>query len=71
MEINTRIAMTKEVFNRHISYLASCLNMELWKTLGRCYIWSIALYGSETWTQTKLEVFGKLQKYDAGGEWTR
>ena len=28
------------------------------KKLVRCYVWSIALYGSETWILTKLE-----QKY--------
>ena len=34
------------------------LNIELRKKLVRCYVWSIAICGSETWT---LEVFGELQ----------
>jgi len=35
--------------------LTSKLNIELNKKLVRCYVWSIALYGSETWTLRKLE----------------
>ena len=38
-----------------MSLLASKLNIELKKKLVRCYVWSIALYGSETWTLRKLE----------------
>jgi hypothetical protein len=38
------------------------LDLELRKNLVRCYIWSIALYGAETWTlravdQKHLESF--------------
>ena len=40
-EIKMRISIAKEAFNR--------------KMLVRCYVWSIALYGSETWTLRKLE----------------
>ena len=45
-----RISMAKEAFNRKISLLTSKLNTEL-----RCYVWSIALYGSETWTLRQFE----------------
>ena len=41
-----------------MSLLTSKLNIELKKKLVRCYVWSIALYGLETWTVRKLE-----QKY--------
>ena len=44
--------------NRKKSFLTRKLNIELRKKLVRCYVWSIALYGSETWTLRKLE-----QKY--------
>jgi hypothetical protein len=54
-EIKIRIAITKGAFNRKISILTSKLNVELMKKLVRCYVWSIALYGSETWTLRKLE----------------
>ena len=47
-EINLRIAIAKEAFNRKMSLLTSKLNIELKKKLVRCYVWSIALYGSET-----------------------
>ena len=39
--------------NRKISLLTSKLNIELGKKFIRCYVWSIALYGSETWTLSK------------------
>ena len=57
-EIKMRIVTNKEAFNRKISLLTSKLNIELRKELIRCYVWSIALYDSETWTLRKLE-----QKY--------
>ena len=41
-----------EAFNRKMSLLTSKLNIELKTKLVR---WSIALYGSETWTPRKLE----------------
>ena len=50
-----RIAIAKEAFNRKMSLLTSKLNIELKKKLVRCNVWSIALYGSETWTLRKLE----------------
>ena len=42
------------VFNS-ISNSFCRLNIELRKKLVRCYVWSIALYGSETWTLRKLK----------------
>jgi len=43
-------------------FLLSTLDLELRKKLVKCYIWSIALYGAETWTlrgvdQKHLESF--------------
>ena len=54
-EIKMRIAIAKEAFNRKISLLVSKLNTELRNKLVMCYVWSIALYGSETSTLRKLE----------------
>ena len=31
------------------------IKCNIYKTLVKCYVWSIALYGSETWTLRKLE----------------
>ena len=47
--------IAKEAFNRKISFLKSKLNIKLRKKLVTCYVWRIALYGSETWTLRKLE----------------
>jgi len=49
-----RIAIAKEAFNRKMSLLIGKLNTELKNKLVTCYVWSIALYGSETWTLRKL-----------------
>ena len=47
-EIKMRINIAKEAFNRKMSLLTSKINIELRNKLVRCYVWSIALYGSET-----------------------
>ena len=49
-EIKCRIAMAKAAFNKKRALLTSTLDLELRKKLVKCYIWSIALYGAETWT---------------------
>ena len=54
-EVKMRIAFAKEPFNRKMSLLTSKLNIDLKKKLVRCYVWSIALYGAETWTLRKLD----------------
>ena len=49
-EIKSRIAMTKAAFNKKKKNLfTSKLDLNLRKRLVRCYVWSIALYGAETW----------------------
>ena len=61
-EIKCRTAMAKAAFNKKRALFTSTLDMELRKTLVKCYTWSIALYGAETWTlravdQKHLESF--------------
>ena len=61
-EIKCRIAMAKTAFNKNRSLFTSALDLELRKKLVKCYIFSIALYGAETWTlravdQKHLESF--------------
>ena len=61
-EIKCRIAMAKAAFNKKKALSTSTLDLELRKKLVKCYIWSIALYGAETWTlravdQKHLESF--------------
>jgi hypothetical protein len=61
-EIKCWIAMAKAAFNKKRTLFKSTLDFELRKKLVKCYVWSIALYGAETWTlravdQTHMESF--------------
>jgi hypothetical protein len=49
-EIKSRIAMAKAAFNKEKTLFTSKLDLNLRKKLVKCYIWSMALYGAETWT---------------------
>ena len=49
-EIKSRIAMAKAAFNKNKTLFTSTLDLNLRKKLAKCYIWSMALYGAETWT---------------------
>ena len=54
--------MTKAAFNKKKNLFTSKLDLNLRKRLVRCYVWSTALYGAETWTlratdQKQLESF--------------
>ena len=48
-EIKSRIAMAKAAFSKKTLF-TSKLDLNLRKKLIKCYIWSMALYGAETWT---------------------
>ena len=61
-EIKCKIAMATAAFNKKRTLFTSTLHLELRKKLMKCYTWSIALYGAETWTlravdQKHLESF--------------
>jgi hypothetical protein len=43
-------AMAKAAFNKKKALFTSTLDLDLRKKLVKCYVWSIALYGAETWT---------------------
>jgi hypothetical protein len=57
-EIKSRIAMAKTAFTKKKNLFTSKLELNLRKKLVKCYIWSIALYGAETWTLREVD-----QKY--------
>jgi hypothetical protein len=57
-EIKSRIAMVKAELNKMKTISTSKLDLNVRKILVKCYIWSIALYGAETWTLQKVD-----QKY--------
>jgi hypothetical protein len=54
-EIKCRIAMAKTAFNKKRTLFTSTLDLELRMKLVKCYVWSIALYGTETWTLRVVE----------------
>jgi hypothetical protein len=54
MYIKSRIAMTKTAYNKRKILFTSMLDLALSKELMKCYIWSVDLYGAETWTFRKL-----------------
>ena len=61
-EIKCRFAMTKAAFNKKRALSTGTLDVELRKKLVKCYVWSMALHGAETWTlratdQKRLESF--------------
>ena len=47
--------MAKAAFNKKRALFTSTLVLELRKKLVKCYIWSIALYGAETWTLQSVD----------------
>ena len=63
-EITSSIAMAKAAFKKKKkkNLFTSKLDLNMRKKLVKCYVWSMALYGAETWTfraadQKRLESF--------------
>jgi hypothetical protein len=50
--------MAKAAFNKKKTLFTSKLDLNLRKKLVKCYIWSTAFYGAETWTRRTTD-----QKY--------
>ena len=48
-EIKSKIAMAKAAFNKKKNLFTSKLDLNLKKKLVKCYVWSMTLYGAETW----------------------
>ena len=46
--------MAEAAFNKKKAIFTSKLDLNLWKKLVECCIWSSVLYGAETWTVGKL-----------------
>ncbi len=55
-EIRTRIAMAKNAFTKRKELLTKGLDIQTKKNIVKTIIWSIALYGSETWTLREKEI---------------
>jgi hypothetical protein len=54
-DIVARIAMAKQAFNLKRPLLTAKISRSTRKKLVKVYIWSIALYGCETWTMTQRD----------------
>jgi hypothetical protein len=71
-EVKSRIVMAKTAFNKKKSLFTGKVGLNLRKKLVKCYIWSIALYGAETWTLRKVDQkYLESLKYGTGEEWRR
>jgi len=49
-EIKSRIAVAKAAFSKKKTLFTSKLDLNLRNKLIKCYIWSMVLFGAETWT---------------------
>jgi hypothetical protein len=68
-EIKSRIAIAKSAFKKKRALFTSKMDLEFRKKLVQCYIWTTALYGTETWTLRAVD-----QKHRESFEmwcWTR
>jgi hypothetical protein len=54
-EIKCWIALAKDAFNKKRALFTSTLDLELRKKLVKCYVWSTALNGAETWTLRTID----------------
>ena len=66
-KIKCSFATAKAAFNKKRTLFTSTLYLELRKKLVKCYVWSIALYGAETWTIKAKELSPNdiIQRYTA------
>ena len=48
-DIKSRTDMANSAFNKTMALFTSTLYLKLRKKLVNCYVWSIALYGAQTW----------------------
>jgi len=53
--MKSRIAMAQAAFNKKRALFTSKMDLTLRKNPVKCYIWSIALYGAETWTLREVD----------------
>jgi hypothetical protein len=54
-DIKTRIALSKEAFNKRRELLVRRMSKRVKKKIVKCLIWPVVLYGCETWSMGKIE----------------
>ena len=63
-EIRCRIEMARNAFMKYKNTLTSCdINIKLRLRFVMCYVWSILLYGAETWT-LKVASMNRLEAFE-------
>jgi len=55
-DVRWRIALGKEAFNKKSDFMRGSLSLHLKKRMVKAFVWSVALYGSETWTLRKEDI---------------
>ena len=53
--LDNKALLYNYAFNKKRTLFTSTLDLELRKKLLKCYVWSIALYGAETWTLRAMD----------------
>ena len=61
-----RIALGKEAFTKRKELLRGNMNRNLKKRMIKTLVWSVVLYGSETWTMRKEDI----RRLEAFEMWT-
>ena len=56
VEIKRRIALGKDAFYKRGELLRGSLSMKLKKRMVKTLVWSVVLYGSETWTMRQEDI---------------
>jgi len=54
-DIRSRIVMGKQAFGNKKRLLTGNMNLDFKKKIVKCSIWSVVLYGAETWTMTQAD----------------
>ena len=62
-EVRRRIALGKEAFNKKKDLMQTSLSLHLRKHLVKVFVWSVVLYGSETWTLQKEDIW-RLEAFE-------
>ena len=62
-DIRRWIALGKEAFNKKSDLMRGSLSLHLKKRMVKAFVWSVALYGSETWTLQKEDI-RRLEAYE-------
>jgi len=56
VELNSGLPLQKKTaFNKKKTFFTNKLELNFRNELVKCYIWSVAVYGAETWTLRKVD----------------